>query len=276
MPCGNGRQPWPFPASARANKEALPASNKREHMRKALIIFLFATSLAVAQADQKITEAQQSLKDQGYFYGDVNGEKNTETTDAVRRYQIRNGLSVTGDLDDQTLAAIRKTGAADESAAVVPAPSVANAAKPVPPNDNVPNRAPAEVEPQQPSAAPAVPQAPNGVYDGRPVVERNDLFARTPYETSPPGVQRRVIMDAQRTLFERGLFKSPPDGVFSPDLEFSLRAYQARVGLSPTGRLDLETLAALELLPGSHRRAIARPRLVPSNQPPVRGEWIRP
>ncbi len=85
-------------------------------MRKLLVVFLFAASLAVAQADQKISEAQQSLKDQGYFYGDVNGEKNTETTDAVRRYQIRNGLSVTGDLDDQTLAAIRKTGTAEESA----------------------------------------------------------------------------------------------------------------------------------------------------------------
>jgi peptidoglycan hydrolase-like protein with peptidoglycan-binding domain len=245
-------------------------------MRKFLIVFLFAASLAVARADQKISEAQQSLKDQGYFYGDVNGEKNTETSDAVRRYQIRNGLSVTGELDDQTLAAIRKTGAAEESGAVAPAPSVASTSKPVSPDANVQNQAPAAVEPEQPSAAPPAPRAPDGVYDGRPVVERNDLFARTPYEASPPAVQRKVIMDAQRTLLERGLFKSPVDGVFSPALEFSLRAYQARVGLRPTGRLDLETLAALELLPGSHRRPVARPRVVPSNEPPVRGEWIRP
>ena len=245
-------------------------------MRKFLTVFLFATSLAVAQADQKIAEAQQSLKDQGYFYGDVNGEKNTETSDAVRRYQIRNGLSVTGDLDDQTLAAIRKTGAAEESATAAPGPSVAGTAKPVPPVDNVQNRAPAAVEPEHPPAAPVAPQTPDGVYEGRPVVERNDLFARTPYEASPPAVQRKVIMDAQRTLSERGLFKSPADGEFSANLEFSLRAYQARVGLRPTGRLDLETLAALELLPGSHRRPVARPRLVPSNEPPVRGEWIRP
>lgn len=245
-------------------------------MRKFLIVFLFAASLAVARADQKISEAQQSLKDQGYFYGDVNGEKNTETSDAVRRYQIRNGLSVTGDLDDQTLAAIRKTGAAEESASLAPAPSVASTAKPVPPREAVENRSPAAEEAEQPPAPPASPRTPDGVYDGRPVVERNDAFSRTPYETSPPEVQRKVIMDAQRTLSERGLFKSPVDGVFSPELEFSLRAYQARVGLPPTGRLDLETLAALELLPGSHRRPVARPRVVPSNEPPVRGEWIRP
>lgn len=247
-------------------------------MRKLLVVFLFAASLAVAQADQKISEAQQSLKDQGYFYGDVNGEKNTETTDAVRRYQIRNGLSVTGDLDDQTLAAIRKTGTAEESVTAAPAPSVASAPKPVRPIDNAQNRAPAGVglEPQPPAVVPAGPPAPDGVYDGRPVVEGNDVFARTPYETAPPAMQRKVIMDAQRTLSEHGLFKSPVDGLFSPNLEFSLRAYQARVGLRPTGRLDLETLAALELLPGSHRRPIARPRNIPSNEPPVRGEWIRP
>ncbi len=245
-------------------------------MKKLLIISLFAASLTVVQADQKISEVQQSLKDQGYFYGDVNGEKNTETSDAVRRYQIRNGLSVTGDLDDQTLAAIRKTGAAEESATVAPAPGVVSTVKPGPPAESVQNRAPAPVEPEQPAAAPAIPQPPDGVYEGRPVVEQNDLFAHTPYETSPPAVQRKVVMDAQRTLAERGLFKSPVDGVFSPNLEFSLRAYQARVGLRPTGRLDLETLAALELLPGSHRRPVVRPRLVPSNEPPVRGEWIRP
>ena len=37
-----------------------------------------------------------------------------------------------------------------------------------------------------------------------------------------------------------------------PKMEFSLRAYQSRVGLAVTGRLDLATLAALELLPGAH------------------------
>ena len=281
MPCGNGRRRWPFPASVQANNESSLPSNEREYMRNWLIVFLFAASLAVARADQKIAEAQQSLKDQGYFYGDVNGEKNTETSDAVRRYQIRNGLSVTGDLDDQTLAAIRKTGAAEASAAAAATPAVASNATPVTPRESGENPAPAAGEPEQPPAPPAFSrapdsQAPDGVYEGRPVGEQNGVFARTPYETAPPAVQRKVILDAQKTLSERGLYKAPPDGVFNQNLEFSLRAYQARVGLRPTGRLDLETLAALELLPGSHRRPVPRPRIVPPNEPPVRGEWIRP
>jgi hypothetical protein len=44
------------------------------------------------------------------------------------------------------------------------------------------------------------------------------------------------------------------DGVFGPNLEFSLRAFQSRLGISPNGRLDMDTLAALGLLPGQRGR----------------------
>jgi hypothetical protein len=56
-------------------------------------------------------------------------------------------------------------------------------------------------------------------------------------------------------------------------LEFSLRAYQARARLPVTGRLDLDTLAALELLPGANA-PIYVPRRRPLREAPVRGEWI--
>src|SRR5207253_9252705 len=66
---------------------------------------------------------------------------------------------------------------------------------------------------------------------GRPVPFRLSMFDGTPYETAPIGVQRRVIADAQRILARRGLFKGEIDGTYGPNLEFSVRAYQARVGL---------------------------------------------
>jgi hypothetical protein len=122
---------------------------------------------------------------------------------------------------------------------------------------------------------------PNGgppvVYPGRAVPSDKVLFVGTPYETAPPEVQRKVVGDAQKILSKLGLFRNQVDGNFGPDMEFSLRAYQARIGLRTTGRLDLETLAALELLPGAHER-IFTPRRGwrPSTEPPVRGEWIRP
>src|SRR2546423_15387347 len=54
-------------------------------------------------ADPAIENVQQALKDQGFYYGEVSGQKDADTTAAIRRYQIRNGLQITGDLNDETL-----------------------------------------------------------------------------------------------------------------------------------------------------------------------------
>src|SRR4029077_9475832 len=99
-------------------------------------------------------------------------------------------------------------------------------------------------------------------------------FAGTPYEIAPPDVQRNVVASAQNILARRGLYRGPVDGAVGPDFEFSLRAYQSRVRLPVTGRLDLETLAAFQLLPGGNR-PIYIPRRRSSREGPVRGEWIR-
>ena len=65
-----------------------------------------------ARADEALRRVQQSLRDQGFYYGPVDGSAGDETTQAVRRYQIRNGLPVTGQLDDQTRKTILQTGSA--------------------------------------------------------------------------------------------------------------------------------------------------------------------
>ena len=56
------------------------------------------------RADQLVESVQQALKDEGFYYGEVNGEMNANLTAAIRRYQIRNGLQVSGELNDETLA----------------------------------------------------------------------------------------------------------------------------------------------------------------------------
>ena len=55
-------------------------------------------------ADQTIRSLQQTLKDQGFYYGAVTGDKSAETTAAIRRYQIRNGLQLTGELNESDCA----------------------------------------------------------------------------------------------------------------------------------------------------------------------------
>jgi|ERR1700736_6392639 len=242
-------------------------------------LLIWMTATGVALADQSITDVQRALKDQGFYYGPITGQKDADTTAAIRRFQIRNGLQITGDLDDETLRSIK-------SAASAASQSPAASAPPMPPPVSSPDSSdlradsgtgrPLNPPPPQSQGPPDGEQWQQRPAVGRPLPPGSALFSGTPYETAPIEVQRRVITDAQRILARRGLFKNEIDGAYGPNLEFSLRAYQSRVGLPPTGRLDLETLAALQLLPGAHLPIFTPRRPVIRQEPPVRGEWIRP
>src|SRR5207244_3777700 len=72
-------------------------------MRLRIAILILLTSVGPLWADQAIQNVQQALKDQGFYYGEITGTKDADTTAAIRRYQIRNGLQITGDLNEETL-----------------------------------------------------------------------------------------------------------------------------------------------------------------------------
>src|SRR5690242_15642348 len=77
---------------------------KRPAIKRTIVHLIVAVcAAALVRADQTTQSVQQALKDQGFYYGNVTGDKSAETTAAVRRYQIRNGLKVTGDMDPETL-----------------------------------------------------------------------------------------------------------------------------------------------------------------------------
>lgn len=240
-------------------------------LRIAIVLLVAAIAIA-ARADQVVQNAQQALKDQGFYYGEVTGEKDADTTAAIRRYQIRNGLQITGDLNDETLKslAVDSSGAraiAKASPSAAPETSELGAEpreSSVPTNPLTGQPFPQPEQDRQPPARPDYEAVP-----GRPA----ENFGGTPYEAAPPQVQRNVIISAQNILARRGLYRGAIDGSTNPELEFSLRAYQARVRLPVTGRLDLETLAALELLPGANAPVFI-PRRRPLREAPVRGEWI--
>src|SRR5947208_17163250 len=101
------------------------------------------------------------------------------------------------------------------------------------------------------------------------------FFAGTPFDTAPTAVQRNVIVSAQIVLARYGLYREQIDGIYGPAMEFSLRAYQSRAQLPVTGRLDVETLAALRLLRGP-REQFSNPytqRMRPMPGPPIRRPW---
>jgi peptidoglycan hydrolase-like protein with peptidoglycan-binding domain len=252
-------------------------------MKTGIAAFLILlVSVSALCADQAVENVQQALKDQGFYYGEITGEKNADTVAAIRRFQIRNGLQVTGDLNDETLRSIKSAPSSSAQPPAVSSSPMVSRSPDTSNRDTSDLRDDSREEtgvnrpPSQPYAAVPRDRGPDGPNVGQLVPSGTSLFAATPFATAPPDVQRKVIADAQRILARRGLFKDDLDGNFGPALEFSLRAYQARVGLPPTGRLDLETLAALQLLPAARVPVFPPRRGVISPEPPVRGEWIRP
>src|SRR5215813_14169907 len=85
-------------------------------MKRSLLCFVVALcAVSLLRADQAIRSLQQTLKDRGFYYGAVTGDKSAETTAAIRRYQIRNGLKVTGDINEETLRSVNSNAVASAS-----------------------------------------------------------------------------------------------------------------------------------------------------------------
>lgn len=236
---------------------------------------IFMGSMMLMRADQLVESVQQALKDEGFYYGEVNGDMNANLTAAIRRYQIRNGLQVSGELNDETLRSlgIKSSGSSRPTTKPASPTPAAGAVHSEPPSDGTETASPAS--PVQPfSNAPqdqqVFPSNPMG-----PASSPGTVFAGTPFGTAPPGVQRNVIVSAQIVLARYGLYREQIDGIYGPAMELSLRAYQARTRLPVTGRLDLETLAALRLLPGPRQQFYNpyRQRMRPLPGPPIRGQW---
>jgi peptidoglycan hydrolase-like protein with peptidoglycan-binding domain len=244
-------------------------------MKIKIAVLILIGSTMLMRADQLVESVQQVLKDQGFYYGEVTGEMNATLTAAIRRYQIRNGLQVNGELNSETLQSLGINSSASARPATKPASRLGEPAQPSEPSSN-----------ETANANPAPPiqpfgNAPQGqeLYPSNPVTpgtSTGGVLAGTPFEAAPAGVQRNVILSAQIGLARRGLYHEQIDGVFGPAMELSLRAYQARRRLPVTGRLDLETLAALQLLPGARGPVFHPPPKHghPWPNEPIRGEWV--
>ena len=246
------------------NKGMAKASKLPATMKGKIATAILGIALAqLMRADSTVQEAQQELKEQGYYFGQVNGDKDADTIAAIRRFQIRSGLPITGELDEQTLGALRSGTASSSASSNTPQPERRE-------DDGTANEHSGE-------ATPPPREAQGARAERAPSQATASILSNTPYETAPPELQQRVVVGAQTLLRRRGFYRGVSDGIFSPNLEFSIRAFQSRLGIAPNGRLDMETLAALGLLPGQNGRTfmeMPRRRVVPAEEPPVRGEWI--
>ncbi len=246
---------------------------KRTGVALILCLLLGAGS---ARADQTTSNVQQALKEQGFYYGDLSGKKTSETTAAIRRYQIRNGLQITGEIDAETLRSLgigsgvaRSTARAQRN----PAPEETEEGEEEPATQS------AEIDRQPPPTRyderePLVDSSHGrGLASAPRPLNASGVFVGTPYALAPADVQRHVIVGAQTLLTRFGYYRSGIDGQFGPGTATALRRFQTRMRLLPNGRLNMPTLAALGLLPGQRLSGRASSG-VWRGRPVYRGEWI--
>jgi peptidoglycan hydrolase-like protein with peptidoglycan-binding domain len=114
-------------------------------MKRALFLVMMLCLATLARADDQTQAVQQALKDQGFYYGTVDGQPGPETDAAIKRYQIRQGLQVTGLLDAETLTSLNLGGGASGATTPPPPPPSDDSAQtpPPPPPDDTTQAPPA-------------------------------------------------------------------------------------------------------------------------------------
>src|SRR4029077_15825159 len=69
-------------------------------------------------ADENVRAVQEKLRGGGFYQGEIDGAYSSQLSAALTRYQIRNGLPITGQLDEDTSKALgAKPGVTDNSVA---------------------------------------------------------------------------------------------------------------------------------------------------------------
>ena len=202
-------------------------------MRRTTVYFVGALCvIGSVGADQTVQSVQQALKDQGFYYGNVTGEKSAETTAAVRRYQIRNGLQVTGQMNPETLRSLNVNSnlAASSQSAPAVAQQNTNTVRPV----------------ETPRLDQNSVQPPPSVPDHQP--EINQISPGALYQSAPTRTNRRMVLaEGQQQLISRGYYQGRADGRHGRRTALALRALQFSSGLTPIGHLDTSTLNPLGL-----------------------------
>lgn len=252
-------------------------------------LLCLALSLA-AFGDELVKGAQAELKSQGFYYGEVTGVNGPETVAAIKRYQIRNGLEVNGTLSKETLESLGVGSDAPAAAPEKPAPTLKTPerkAVPIeresPPTERKSppvnlRRSPSEQDADREFLRKPTPQPPPSDFDpergGPPPPSAGGsgyamLFARTPYATAPLEVQQSTLKRAQIFLRELGFYRDAVTGAPGPATEEAVLGYQRFIKLPLSGRLDIETLAAMRLLPGRGGSPMR-----PAGSRPLRGVLI--
>ncbi len=236
-------------------------------MKRLPILIAAALLVVSASADDRIRDVQSVLKNQGFYYGEITGTETPETGAAVRRYQIRNGITVTGKLNSETLAALgfeKKKPTPEYPVQPAPAqdapvpkaqPAMPKPAEPIAPlKERIPPPQEEIVEPEQPPPRRVIRSDVSVVEPPAPVpapvfTPFSTMFRDTPYATETRELQMNIVRRAQSFLSAKRIYGGPIDGLAAASTSEAIFIFQERNALRRTGRLDADTLAEMKLLP---------------------------
>jgi len=221
-------------------------------VKNSLLFFLVVWVANSLWADDLTRDVQQRLKDQGFYYGEVDGRGGDETSAAIRRFQIRYGLKITGQLNNETLRSLDVSR--NRTARPARGDQENEGSSSEHPNDQDHRQWPRQYQ------GPPLRQ-PEGLEDynemqatpfaaPQVVTSLPQLFAGTIYERSPAQVQKNVLYAVQGELMRCGFFRGLIDGRPGPATLEAIVRLQQDAGLSLSGRLDNETLNVLRAFPG--------------------------
>jgi peptidoglycan hydrolase-like protein with peptidoglycan-binding domain len=95
-------------------------------MTRRFVLLAVGVGLAIVRlvsADDNVRAVQMKLRDGGFYSGEINGAYSSQLAAALTRYQIRNELPITGQLDPDTSKALGAQPAVTTTTAADPAQS---------------------------------------------------------------------------------------------------------------------------------------------------------
>lgn len=203
--------------------------------------------------DARVERAQRRLNELGYDAGPSDGLMGSRTRAAIRAYQRDQRLTVSGEIDRQTMRSLRNDGVESDR----PQPDTAA------PTTTASNKLVVDTQVELRRRGYPVPVV-NGTLDSetRDAImafqknenllvtgEASDLLLERikaiPVPSGTAGTPRDLVRDIQAELNTRGYTAGDADGVMDRAVRDAIRTYQADAGLTVDGEADAEVLASL-------------------------------
>ncbi len=157
--------------------------------------------------NSQVTALQKNLQLSGYFDGPITGYYGTGTEAAVKKFQQAKGLKSDG------IAGAKTRGALESS------PQNSTESQPISPSPDL-------------TPSPTITDERIGLGNSQPILQK--------------GSRNSDVTAIQKTLQDKGYFNGPTTGYYGSLTEAAVMEFQKANGLTPDGKIDAKTKAALE------------------------------